>query len=124
MANSLRAAQIEDSIADVSGSPNVARHVKRDVHSAGHSDNTRGSMIALFVSPSKAGASANSSPTSSRYKDLMESPSWRRDEKKFVRDTRSQGDDPFVSDGSPSKAPGQGMCLLHIYSVCLLKSIQ
>ena len=108
----MRAAHIGGSVKGVSGSPNAARHLKHSVRSAHRSDATRGTMVEPFSSPSKARGSANSSPTASRYKDLMSSPSWRRDQKKFVRDTHSQGDDPFVSDGSPSKGSGQGMYLL------------
>ena len=113
MIGSLRAVQIDDSVERVSGSPNAARRLKRAVRSA---DVTCGTNVEAFNSPPKATGSAKSTPSSSRYKQAINSPNWRN-KNGFVRGDRNQVDDPFGPSGSPSKVSGQGMCLLVAYKI-------
>lgn len=105
---------MDDSIERISGSPVSMRQDKHYAQSERRADVTRGSVFEIFSSPSKSGsigklhnqASANSSPTTERYKNIVESPSWRREEK-FVRQTQ-QADDPFVSGANAGRKSNPG----------------
>ena len=85
-------------------SPAGAREAQSSAQSEQRHNPISSSALVLAGSPSSNGivrrgagysASTNSSPTTSRHQEIMESPSWRRGEG-FVR--QSPGvDDPFVS---------------------------
>lgn len=51
--------------------------------------------------------STHSSPTTTRYKDILESPNWRRSGG-FVRQSAASSDDPFVSDKGAGQDTYQG----------------
>ena len=52
-------------------------------------------------------ASAHSSPTATRYKDILDSPNWRRSAG-FVRQSAVSNDDPFVSNQAAPQSVLQG----------------
>lgn len=69
----------------------------------------------VYASPSNSNTtesllrheSAKSSPDADRYKQIVESPSWRRGEN-FVRQSRDRSEDPFVTSSNTVLAPGRG----------------
>lgn len=101
----MRAAQLDDAIQSISVSPAGGRKASGCASSERRGEGTRGIPSAL--SPSSSGRvaafgpgsnpSTHSSPSASRYQDIMQSPHWRAPGG-FVRQTGGgSGDDPFVS---------------------------
>lgn len=85
-------------------SPAGAREAQSSTQSEKRHNPISSRAVVLTRSPSSNGivrrdagysASTNSSPTTSRHQEIMESPSWRRGEG-FVRQSAGV-DDPFVS---------------------------
>lgn len=118
--HSLRTTQIDESIQQISGSPSAIREGKHYAQSERRAENTRGSIIVeMYSSPSKSAtadivlhnSSEKSSPNANRYKQIVESPSWRRGEN-FVRQSRDQSEDPFVTNANAGQNPGQGKFLM------------
>ena len=118
--HSLRNTQIDESIQQISGSPSAIREGKHYAQSERRADNTRGSFIVeMYSSPSKSNtadivldnSSEKSSPNQNRYKQIVGSPSWRRGEN-FVRQSRDQSEDPFITNTIAGQNPGQGRFLL------------
>ena len=117
MIHSLRKVQLgEESTEHLSGSPveaydGITRPLteRRVEKSQGHV------VTSVYASPSKSNTtesflhpeSAKSSPDADRYKQIVESPSWRRGEN-FVRQSRDRSEDPFVTSTTTGLAPGRG----------------
>ena len=106
----MKAAALDDSIQYISVSdsqgqtqPQLLTNSIRRAVPAGLSP-TSSNGVARF-DPGYA-ASANSSPTTSRHQEIMQSPSWRRGEG-FVRQSAG-ADDPFVSSRAVGRSPSQG----------------
>ena len=105
LANSLKAAAaLDESIQFISMSPAGARKAQSSAQSEQRHNAISSNTRRLADSPSSNGilrrgagysASTDSSPTTSRHQEIMESPSWRRGEG-FVRQSAGV-DDPFVS---------------------------
>lgn len=114
LADSLKAAVLDDSIQFISISPAGARETQSSLVSDRRDTSIRTNALAL-ASPSSSNDMArhgagytpsnNSSPTARRHQEIMESPSWRRGEG-FVRQS-ARVDDPFVSNRT-SQGSSQG----------------
>lgn len=109
--HSLQAAQIDPAIETISGSPMTARDGKHLSQLERRVD--RSIFIEAQLSPSKTGnlsrnASAASSPSTDRVKEIRESPSWRNKDGNFVRRSGNHGEDPFVSSANAGQSHSQG----------------
>ena len=109
--HSLQAAHIDPAIEVISGSPMAARSGGYLQQLEKHGD--RSIFTEAHLSPSKAGilkhnASAASSPSSDRVRDIRESSIWLNKDGDFVRHSGSHGEDPFVSSANAGQAQGQG----------------
>ena len=109
--HSLQAAQIDPAIETISGSPMTARDGKYYPQLERRVD--RSIFTEAQLSPSKTGnfnrnASAASSPSTDRVKEIRESPSWRNKDGDFVRRSGNHGEDPFVSSANAEQSHGQG----------------
>lgn len=110
---------MEDSARQISGSPGAIRERKNHSQSERRADSTRAGVVKVYSSPSKSSpadvrllnASASSSPNASRYKQIIESPSWRRGEN-FVRQSQDLSEDPFVTSADAGQNSTQGKQLL------------
>ena len=107
LVNSLGANRIDDSTERGLGSPFPAHSLKQFTTASRFSSslggNNKQSMASPTVKPSDSDTQA-SSPVSQRLLHINESPTWRRGEAAFVREMRSQGEDPFVSSSSASQS--------------------
>ena len=122
--HSLQAAQIDHAIETISGSPMTARDGKYLPQLERRVD--RSIFTEAQLSPSKTGnvnrnASAASSPSTDRVKEIRESPSWRNKDGNFVRRSGNHGEDPFVSSANAGQSHSQGKLSLPLLaSACLL----
>lgn len=122
--HSLQAAQIDPAIETISGSPITARDGKYLPQLERRVD--RSIFIEAQLSPTKTGnvnrnASATSSPSTDRVKEIRESPSWRNKDGNFVRRSGNHGEDPFVSSANAGQSHTQGKSSLPLLaSACLL----
>ena len=100
----MRAARLDNAIQSISVSPAGGRKGTSYTSSERRSDSNH--VISSGLSPSSSGrivafgpgsnASAHSSPSASRYNDIMQSPHWRAPAG-FVRQSGAGAEDPFVS---------------------------
>ena len=109
--HSLQASQIDPAIETISGSPMTARDGKYLPQLERRVD--RSIFIEAQSSPSKTGnvnrnASAASSPSTDRVKEIRESPTWRNKDGNFVRHSGNHGEDPFVSSANAGQSHTQG----------------
>ena len=113
--NSLQRVQIDDAFESTAGSPLLPRAGKLRAQSERRADLAdRTALSEILPSPSKSSiieslhrhGSTNSSPNASRRKEILESPSWRR-RHDFVRRSRDQSEDPFISGNSGNQGSSQ-----------------
>lgn len=112
--HSLRNIQVEGEPAScLSGSPLEAHDGKDCSLAECRAEKNQGPIIrSVYTSPSDSNTtvnilhhgSAKSSPDADRYKQIVESPSWRRGEN-FVRQSRDRSEDPFVTSATTSLVP-------------------
>ena len=101
------------------GSPRAIREGKLYAQSERRAENNRDSIVEMYSSPSKSAtadvilhnSSEMSSLNANRYKQIVESLSWRRGEN-FIRQSRDQSEDPFVTAADSGQNQGQGQFLL------------
>lgn len=114
---SLRKSQLEEETSEhPSASPIEAHGGKNRPLTERRVEKTQSRVTAsVYASPSNSNTtesllrheSAKSSPDADRYKQIVESPSWRRGEI-FVRQSRDRSEDPFVTSTTTALAPGRG----------------
>ena len=115
--HSLRKAQVEEEATSErsSASPIEAHNGKNRPLPERRAEKKQSRVAAsVYASPSNSNTtesflcheSAKSSPDADRYKQIVESPSWRRGEN-FVRQSRDRSEDPFVTSTPTVLAPGR-----------------
>jgi hypothetical protein len=115
----MRKTQLEGETGEhLSGSPIEARDSKNRSFAEQRGEKTQGRVAgSVYASPSKSNETENclchtstkSSPDTDRYKQIVESPSWRRGEL-FVRQSRDRSEDPFVTSTAPGLISASGKC--------------
>ena len=123
----MRAAQLDDAIQSISVSPAGGRKDTSYASSERRGDGNRVASSALSSSSSGrvaafgpgSNASAHSSPSASRYQDIMQSPHWRAPAG-FVRQSGGGADDPFVSAQENDQTGDQGKCRVNWYCNALI----
>lgn len=110
----MRAVQLDNAIQSISISPAGGRKVSGCTSSERRGEGIR--VIPNTSSPSSgrvavfgpgSNPSAHSSPSASRYQDIMQSHHWRSPGG-FVRQSGSGADDPFVSSQNDEQGQDQG----------------
>lgn len=105
---SLLAVKLDDSIERISvssaGKPTslVSSEHRTDIIRALPSTVSPSSSAGAAAFGPGRNASARSSPTSTRYQNIIDSPNWRKSAS-FVRQSAAANDDPFVSDMAASQ---------------------
>lgn len=110
---SLLAAELDTSIESISvssaGKPTVyvSPHRRAEGVRAGAGTASPSSSAGVATFAPRQQSSADSSPNATRYKDIVESPSWRQGGG-FVRQSAGSSEDPFVSSQAAAQGPSQG----------------